>query len=642
MINSIGNRVGGAQNRPLFSRYTSRMNNILANTEQGQKTNVNAILTTLKSVGNPSFVLIPNGRLFGVLYSEIPNNSTGNVTFTGFGNKTRYNSSGNIEQVKRNLVTYSEDFTNWTNFNSTSIISADTITAPNGTVTMDKIIAKSGTTTYRGISRSSINIGANTNAVFSVYAKAGEYTNLSIGDQSNGRFAATFNLSNGTLINTYGGTSNTSITNVGNGIYRVVLTASTTSVANVSLLLTGYPNSGATLNAFGAQFNGDNNSGIYLWGAQLEVGTNLTSYQPTTTDVNVPRIDYSFTGSTAPSLLLEPARTNYSLYSNDFLSGWTRNNMTVTPNQTNSLTGLNDATQFTQTTSTGSVLRYTTTAIASGTTITNSFYFKNIDLSTFAVQISDGYNGEIKVTYNVTGSSMPVYASNTTSPYIVNPTFKVTDAKNGWYKISNTYTLYSSPYQMTPSCLYVGSFGSGKSCLIYGSQLEVGYNSSSYIPTTTATVTRVAETIQHSSIYTNNFITSDGGTFYIKMNNVLTTTRQSTAFLGVGDSTAVNSGNSLRLAYPAGSSSIEIWKTVAGVQSSLYSTTTSVIKVAIKWNGTTADVFVNGTKVVSGTAFTTTNMENLYGSGDDAPKLIETIAFYSTPLTDAQCQTLTT
>lgn len=640
MINSIGNRIGGAQNRPLFSRYTSRMNNILANTEQGQKTNVNAILTTLKSVGDPSFVLIPNGRLFGILYSQIPNNSTGNVTFTGFGAKTRYNSNGNIEQVKRNLLTYSEDFTNWNNFNATSIISANTITAPNGTLTMDKIIAKSGSNVWRGVAQT-LTLGANINAVFSFYAKAGEYSNLSIGDQSNARFAATFNLSNGTLINTYGGTSNASITNVGNDIYRIALTASTTSITNITLLITGYPNSGATLSAYGAVFSGDSNSGIYVWGAQLEVGTTLTSYQPTTTDVNVPRIDYSLTGSTAPSLLLEPARTNYALFSNDFLSGWTRSNMTVTPNQTNSLTGLNDATQFTQTAASGNVLRYTTTAIASGTTITNSFFFKNINSSTFRVQISDGYNGEIAVVYNVTGSSMPVYASNTTSAFILNPSFRVVDAKNGWYKISNTYTLFSSPATMTPSCLYVGTIGNGNSCLIYGSQLEVGAFSTSYIPTTTATVTRVGESISKSDCYTNNFITSAGGTFFVRLTNNIARSLTGTYQYGLRlTNTGTNIGSGFAIA-PSPNTLLKIWNYSAGTV--LHTTTTPSVNMGIKWNGTTADIFVNGSKVVADIPFTTldlnflqltNSLENIYH--------ITSMGFYPTPLTDTQCITLTT
>jgi hypothetical protein len=62
----------------------------------------------------------------------------------------------------------------------------------------------------------------------------------------------------------------------------------------------------------------------------------------------------------------------------------------------------------------------------------------------------------------------------------------------------------------------------------------------------------------------------------------------------------------------------------------------------MKWNGSTADVFVNGTKVVSATSFTATNMEFLNGQGTDVPKFISQMDLFPTPLTDAECIALTT
>jgi hypothetical protein len=76
--------------------------------------------------------------------------------------------------------------------------------------------------------------------------------------------------------------------------------------------------------------------------------------------------------------------------------------------------------------------------------------------------------------------------------------------------------------------------------------------------------------------------------------------------------------------------------------SPLYTTNTDTAKIAIKWNGSTADVFVNGTKVVSATSFTATNMEFLYGQASDVPKFIQQMALYPSPLSDANCIALTT
>jgi hypothetical protein len=84
-----------------------------------------------------------------------------------------------------------------------------------------------------------------------------------------------------------------------------------------------------------------------------------------------------------------------------------------------------------------------------------------------------------------------------------------------------------------------------------------------------------------------------------------------------------------------------IFKLINGAYTQLAVTTTTTIKIAIKWNGSTADVFVNGVKVVTNTAFTTTNMEFLVGNGTDVPKYINSMALYPTPLLDYQCEMLT-
>jgi hypothetical protein len=87
---------------------------------------------------------------------------------------------------------------------------------------------------------------------------------------------------------------------------------------------------------------------------------------------------------------------------------------------------------------------------------------------------------------------------------------------------------------------------------------------------------------------------------------------------------------------------LTINKRIAGSQTQIYTTTTDHVKVAIKWNGTTADVFENGIKVVSATSFTTTDMEFFSGTGGDVSKYIKQMALFPTPLSDAECIALTT
>jgi hypothetical protein len=100
--------------------------------------------------------------------------------------------------------------------------------------------------------------------------------------------------------------------------------------------------------------------------------------------------------------------------------------------------------------------------------------------------------------------------------------------------------------------------------------------------------------------------------------------------------------NSLVIRAASPPSRLSVAKYVGGAFTQLFLTTTDTVKIAIKWNGSTADVFVNGTKQVSATAFTATNMENLIGGATDVPKFIQQMALYPSPLSDTDCTTLTT
>jgi hypothetical protein len=78
------------------------------------------------------------------------------------------------------------------------------------------------------------------------------------------------------------------IASVGNGWFRVTIYRSSlvTPASNVYFVLR---------NAAGAtNYLGDNTSGVYLWGAQLETGSSATSYIPTTTAA-ASVTDYSIT-----------------------------------------------------------------------------------------------------------------------------------------------------------------------------------------------------------------------------------------------------------------------------------------------------------------------------------------------------------
>ena len=98
-----------------------------------------------------SLVMIPSGYKEDVVYSQIPTDGSGDLTFTRASNGTRINSAGLVEVCPWNLLQYSEDFTNgfWNKAitgSATFTVTANQTTAPNGTTTADLIsITRSST-----------------------------------------------------------------------------------------------------------------------------------------------------------------------------------------------------------------------------------------------------------------------------------------------------------------------------------------------------------------------------------------------------------------------------------------------------------------------------------------------------------------
>lgn len=205
--------------------------------------------------------------------------------------------------ARTNLYLYSQDFSNayWNKF---QITASSGFTAPDGTATAFKITENSVTEQHALLASTTVS-SAGTQHTLSAYFKAGErtyarliaYNMAALGNN----FGAIFNLSAGSVHSTTaasGGTVSTAtISSVGDGWYRCAVAGSISSATVLQSRL------GIINDAVAGIYAGDGNSGLYVWGAQLETAASATAYIPTGAS--------TVTICAVRGILAEPQRANY-------------------------------------------------------------------------------------------------------------------------------------------------------------------------------------------------------------------------------------------------------------------------------------------------------------------------------------------
>ena len=190
-------------------------------------------------------------------------------------------------------------------------------------------------------------------------------------------------------------------------------------------------------------------------------------------------------------VLIEGARTNLYLQSNNFSASWNLTNVTVTAAATTAPDGTLTAQKVEATTSASTIINQNAANGAtsstfsiyckkgSGATDARSFVLRNHTTSTNLLSVEVDYDTGA-ITYNVGSSGV-----------------SMTALADGWWRLVMTATsgITSGDGIRCYPAFSGGSETAGEYCYLWGAQLEAASFPSSYIPTTTASATRAADVL---------------------------------------------------------------------------------------------------------------------------------------------------
>jgi hypothetical protein len=340
-----------------------------------------------------------------------------------------------------------------------------------------------------------------------------------------------------------------------------------------------------------------------------------------TVSSGVPRLDY--TNSSCPKILLEPQRSNLALQSEALNTTWTDfgTGTTVTANATTAPDGTStaDLVQFpTASGSTQYVLAQVLT-LTTGVPHTISFYAKT----------QTGTASNLVVRLN--GAEAALGQTITTT----------------WQRFTKTLTPLTasddSGFKNRPA---VSGNGAAINVYIWGVQIEAGAYATSYIPTTTAAVTRLADYCSKTS----STIAADAKTWFCDANITEGTIEGlSEMYLTIRGGAYEGyfryfTNNSLQIQYYGASGSVQI-----SLNSAVPVGTTARVKMAARIENNNFAFYVNGVQIGTNTTATRGTGMNLLeigtygiGAGYHISDSINQVLLFPTALTNAQLAELTT
>jgi len=573
------------------------------------------------------------------IYSVFPNDGSGDFTYVGGDGGTRINQDGYIERTPYNLAPNSNGFT-WNYYQA--IPTAGATTGPFGQEDGVELEIQGSGEKYQRIN--SFTAVEGETYTFSVFAKYNQVADIGIRTvfaNGNGDQTTFFNLENGAVIQQGASHFNPGSKYVGNGWYRFYVSYTSPAPPAFNLLVRAQITNGSSIS-----WTASSGDSLYVYGGQTNIGA-LRPYQPTTNRLDYPNVTYK---NGVGLISNEPERTNRLLHSNNF-PAYIKQNLTLTPNAEISPDGTMNATKWETSNATNHQLYQQ--GIATTGRLNFSCHAKQGEFcKTFYLAI---YPNGYAVYWDIeTGEILSVVGSGVQAL----PGEKM---KDGWWRFSMNFTdinqeiqigFLSSAYTGTSPNAWAISTSTDVSGYIYGAQMEntseaYSLYPTSYIPTTTATVTRPR------SYSTANFPALSGeGTLYLNFYEQGNKNFASEIYgTNVGSLYLSENNNYIPNAVGVSRGSLSGWGIrhySASVLASMGIDTTSSIgpKTAIAFSGSSLDFFNNGVKTAGSTGF------NLFGNYDvlsfnelsNRPTTINlsTIAVFDEKLSYAELEELTT
>ena len=343
---------------------------------------------------------------------------------------------------------------------------------------------------------------------------------------------------------------------------------------------------------------------------------------------NVPRLDYS--NGTCPSILVEPQRTNLALRSQEFdNASWSKGTITtITANTVISPDGTQNADTVT---CNGSGVIFTRQVAYSGTTAkcSNSIYAKKGNTRYFGFR-NFGDSGGL---HDVFDFDTKTWTQNTSA------ILSYEELDNGWFRLKSVnsdslgnYFISFFPTENT-SGQEVDTVNN-KFVYVWGAQAEIGNYATSYIPTTSASVTRNADVISKTGI--SSLIGQTEGTLFF---DLVFTQKSEASYIGISNGTT---GSRIIL----GCESDLFFTFGYGSGAVLSLNTNTRYKIALAYNSTNLTIYANGSLLSTITGTQPTSFSRFaFDAGDSTGNLISSLntsALWKTRLSNSELSTLTT